>query len=58
MNVSEGGLALTQFGLAAAQGMVTTRFELPGMTTHVFRVRCELVWRDSSAIGVRFLHRI
>jgi hypothetical protein len=39
MNVSEGGLALTQFGLAAAQGMVTTRFELPGMTTHVFRVR-------------------
>jgi PilZ domain len=55
MNVSEGGLALTHHGLAAAEGTVTIQFELPGVTAQVFRARSEVVWRDASAIGVRFL---
>lgn len=36
MNVSEGGLALTQFGPAAVEGTVTIQFELPGTSTQVF----------------------
>jgi CheY-like chemotaxis protein len=55
MNVSEGGVALTHHGLDAAEGMVTVQFELPGVTAQIFRARSEVVWRDASTIGVRFL---
>jgi CheY-like chemotaxis protein len=55
MNVSEGGLALTQFGPVAIEGTVTIQFELPGTTARVFRAKAEVVWEDAFAIGLRFL---
>jgi CheY-like chemotaxis protein len=55
VNVSEGGMALTHFGPAALEGIVTIEFDLPGTTAHVFRAKAELVWRDAFAIGLRFL---
>lgn len=55
MNVSEGGLALTQFGPGAVEGTVTIQFELPGTSAQVFRAKAEVVWRDAFAIGLRFL---
>ena len=55
MNVSEGGLALTQFGPAAIEGTVTIQFDLPGTTARVFRAKAEMVWKDAFAVGLRFL---
>jgi CheY-like chemotaxis protein len=55
INVSEGGLALTQFGPAAVEGTVSIQFELPGTTAQVFRARAEVVWKDAFAVGLRFL---
>jgi len=55
MNVSEGVLAVTQLTAAAVEGVVTIQFELPGTTAQVFRAKAEVVWRDSLAIGLRFL---
>jgi len=55
MNVSEGGLALTQFGPAVIEGTVAIQFNLPGTTARVFRAKAEVVWKDAFAIGLRFL---
>jgi CheY-like chemotaxis protein len=55
MNVSEGGLALTQFGPAAIEGTVAIQFDMPGTTARVFRAKAEVVWKDAFAIGLRFL---
>jgi len=55
MNVSEGGLAVTLLTVADVEGVVTIQFELPGTTAQVFRAKAEVVWRDSLAIGLRFL---
>ena len=55
LNVSEGGLALTQFGPAAIEDTVTIQFDLPGTTARVFRAKAEVVWKDAFAIGLRFL---
>jgi len=55
MNVSEGGLALTQFGPAVIEGTVAIQFNLPGTTARVFRAKAEVVWNDAFAIGLRFL---
>jgi hypothetical protein len=55
VNVSEGGMALTHFGPAALEGIVTIQFDLPGTTAQVFRAKAELVWRDAFAMGLRFL---
>jgi hypothetical protein len=55
MNVSEGGLAVTQLRAATVEGVVTIQFELPGTTAQVFRAKAEVVWRDILAIGLRFL---
>jgi CheY-like chemotaxis protein len=55
VNVSEGGLALTQFGPAAIEGTVAIQFDLPGTTARVFRAKAEVVWKDAFVIGLRFL---
>jgi CheY-like chemotaxis protein len=55
INVSEGGLAVTHFGPAEIEGAVKIEFELPGTTAQVFRAQAEVAWRDSFAIGLRFL---
>lgn len=56
INVSEGGLALSHLGHAAVEGPVTIQFGLPGTSGQVFRAKAEIVWRDSLAAGLRFLH--
>ena len=55
MNVSESGLALTHFGLAAVEGVVTVQFRLPGAELQTFQAKAEVVWNNASTIGVRFL---
>ena len=55
MNVSEGGLALTPYGLAAVEGVVTVQFGLPSAEPQTFQAKSEIVWKDASAMGVRFL---
>src|ERR1700694_540706 len=55
MNVSEDGLALTHFGSAAVEGIVTVQFGLPSAEPQAFRAKAEVVWNDASAMGLRFL---
>ncbi len=55
LNVSEGGLALTRFGPASIEGVVTLRFGLPSTTTQIFQAKADVVWNDSFAMGLRFL---
>jgi CheY-like chemotaxis protein len=55
MNVSEDGLALTHFGPAAIEGIVTVQFGLPSAEPQIFQAKAEVVWHDASAMGVRFL---
>jgi CheY-like chemotaxis protein len=55
MNVSEGGLALTRFGPALVEGVVTVRFGLPSVTPQIIRAKAVVVWRDAFAMGLRFL---
>jgi DNA-binding response OmpR family regulator len=55
VNVSEGGLALSHFGLAAVEGVVTVQFELPSAEPQTFEAKASVIWNDASAIGLRFL---
>jgi CheY-like chemotaxis protein len=55
MNVSEDGLALTHFGPAAIEGIVTVRFGLPSADPRTFQAKAEVIWNDASAMGLRFL---
>jgi hypothetical protein len=56
INVSEDGLALSRFGPAAVEGVVTVQFGLPGAEPQTFRAKAE-VWNDASAMGLRFLRK-
>jgi len=55
MNVSADGLALTHFGPAAVEGVVTVKFGLPSAKPQTFQAKAEVVWNDASAMGLRFL---
>jgi CheY-like chemotaxis protein len=55
MNVSEGGLALTRFGPASLEGVVTVRFALPSITPQIIQAKADVVWKDAFAMGLRFL---
>jgi CheY-like chemotaxis protein len=55
MNVSEGGLALTLFGSAPVESVVTVQFELPSTDPQTFQAKAEIVWHDAFAMGLRFL---
>jgi len=55
MNVSEDGLALTHFGPAAVEGVVTVQFGLPSADPQTFQAKAEVVWNDASSMGLRFL---
>ena len=54
-NVSEGGLALTLFGSAPVEGVVTVQFGLPSTDPQTFQAKAEVVWNDAFAMGLRFL---
>jgi DNA-binding response OmpR family regulator len=56
LNVSEGGLALTRFGSASVEGVVTVRFELPSADPQTFQAKAAVVWNDAFSAGLRFLH--
>ena len=55
INVSEDGLALTHFGPAAVEGVVTVQFGLPSSEPQTFQAKAAVVWNDASAMGLRFL---
>jgi DNA-binding response OmpR family regulator len=55
MNVSEDGLALTQFEPAEVEGVVTVQFGLPSAEPQTFQAKAEIVWNDASVMGLRFL---
>jgi CheY-like chemotaxis protein len=55
MNVSEGGLALTRFGPASLEGVVTVRFALPSITPQIVQAKADVVWKDAFTMGLRFL---
>ena len=55
MNVSESGLALTAFGPASVEGVVTVRFGLPSVNPQIFQAKADVVWNDAFAMGLRFL---
>ena len=55
MNVSEGGLALTLFGSAPVESVVTVEFDLPSTNPHTFQAKAEVVWNDAFVMGLRFL---
>jgi len=55
INVSAGGLALTHFGPAAVDGVVTVQFGLPSAEPQTFQAKAAVVWNDASAMGLRFL---
>jgi CheY-like chemotaxis protein len=54
-NVSEGGIALTHFGPAAVEGVVTVQFGLPSTEPHTFQAKAAVVWNDAATMGLRFL---
>ena len=53
--MSAGGLALTHFGPAAVEGVVTVQFGLPGAEPQTFQAKAEVVWNDAATMGLRFL---
>jgi hypothetical protein len=55
MNVSEGGLALSHFGPAAVEGVVTVQFGLPSAEPQPFQAKAAVVWNDAATMGLRFL---
>jgi hypothetical protein len=49
MNVSESGLALIDFGVAAVEGVVTAQFQLPGVELQTCQAKAEVVvWNNAS----------
>jgi hypothetical protein len=55
MNVSEGGLALTNFGPAPGEIVLTVQFDLPSTDPQVFQAKAAVVWKDAYAMGLRFM---
>ena len=55
MNVSEGGLAVTRFGPASVEGVVTVRFTLPSPKAQVIQAKADVIWSDAFVVGLRFL---
>jgi CheY-like chemotaxis protein len=55
INVSAGGLALTHFGPATVEGVVTVQFGLPSTEPQTFQAKAAVVWNDAAVMGLRFL---
>ena len=56
VNVSEGGMAISSFGIAIPEGIVTLRLELPDLDGTTFNARAEVVWSDKFAAGLHFIY--
>jgi CheY-like chemotaxis protein len=55
-NVSEGGLAIKLIDPVKLTGVVVVEFDLPSVEPQPFHAKTDVVWRDSFAMGLRFLH--
>lgn len=55
-NISEGGLAVKLANPVKLDGVVKVEFEVPSIDQQVFSAKADVVWSDSFAIGLRFLH--
>jgi CheY-like chemotaxis protein len=55
-NVSEGGLAIKLIDPVRLKGVVMVEFELPSVEPQVCHAKADVVWSDSFAMGLRFLH--
>jgi CheY-like chemotaxis protein len=55
-NVSEGGLAIQLIDPVRLKGVVMVEFELPSVEPQVCHAKADVVWSDSFAMGLRFLH--
>jgi CheY-like chemotaxis protein len=56
VNVSEGGMAISSFGISIPEGIVTVRLELPDLDGTTFAARAEVVWSDKFAAGLHFIY--
>jgi|SRR5580658_100038 CheY-like chemotaxis protein len=55
-NVSEGGLAIQLIDPVRLKGVVMVEFEIPSVEPQVCNAKADVVWSDSFAMGLRFLH--
>lgn len=55
-NVSEGGLAINLAHPVKLNGAVVVEFELPSVEPQMFHGKADVVWNDSSIVGLRFLY--
>jgi CheY-like chemotaxis protein len=56
VNVSEGGMAIKLVDPVHLKGIVPVDFEIPRVEPQPFHAKAEIVWSDSFAMGLRFLH--
>jgi CheY-like chemotaxis protein len=55
-NVSEGGMAVKLVDPVHLKGVVPVAFDIPSIEPQPFRAKADIVWSDSFAMGLRFLH--
>jgi CheY-like chemotaxis protein len=55
-NVSEGGMAIKLAHPLHLKGIVPVDFEIPSIAAQPFHAKADIVWSDSFAMGLRFLH--
>jgi CheY-like chemotaxis protein len=55
-NVSEGGMAIKLVDPVRLKGVVPVDFDIPSVEPQTFHAKADIVWSDSFAMGLRFLH--
>jgi CheY-like chemotaxis protein len=55
-NVSENGMAIKLVDPVHLKGVVSVDFDIPSVEPRAFHAKADIVWSDSFAMGLRFLH--
>jgi CheY-like chemotaxis protein len=55
-NVSEAGMAIKLVDPVHLKGVVPVDFDIPSVEPKAFHAKADIVWSDSFAMGLRFLH--
>jgi CheY-like chemotaxis protein len=55
-NVSEGGLAIKPENFMKLKGTLLVEFDLPSVDPQTLHAKADVVWSDSSVVGLRFLY--
>jgi CheY-like chemotaxis protein len=55
-NVSEGGMSIKLVNPVHLKGIVPVEFDIPSVEPKPFHAKADIVWSDSFAMGLRFLH--